>query len=76
VQQEIWPQGWPHEAPETPLTVAHVEQVMRSHSACRPDECARKAAAIRTMTRAGQPTPDPPADPRIPAYPGYPHTAT
>lgn len=51
--REIWPAGWPHEAPERPFSVIEARHALRRHRPCNPDRCARKAAASRTLRAAG-----------------------
>lgn len=55
----MWPTGWPHEAPEDPLSVSEAHQTMQRHKGCRTDGCPRKAAALRTLVVAGRVVPDP-----------------
>jgi hypothetical protein len=54
-----WPTGWPHEAPDRPLTVTEAHQAMQAHRGCRADQCPRKAAARQTLIAAGHMKPDP-----------------
>ncbi|MEU2014042.1 hypothetical protein, partial [Nocardia sp. NPDC019302] len=54
----LWPTGWPHEAPEQPLSVSEAHQTMQRHRECRADQCPRKAAARRTLIEAGRMKPD------------------
>ncbi|WP_216917877.1 hypothetical protein [Nocardia noduli] len=51
--REVWPSGWPHEAPERPFGVIEARQALRRHRPCHPDRCARKAAASRALRAAG-----------------------
>ncbi|MER7452068.1 hypothetical protein [Nocardia beijingensis] len=60
----LWPAGWPHEAPETPLSVTEAHQTMQRHRACRADQCPRKAAARQTLIDAGRMKPDTSREPR------------
>lgn len=55
---ELWPKGWPHEAPDRPLSVREAHATMQRHRECRADECPRKAAARRTLIDAGRMKPD------------------
>ncbi|MFD0361904.1 hypothetical protein ACFQZZ_10665 [Nocardia sp. GCM10030253] len=50
---EVWPAGWPHEAPELPFTVAEAGRVLQRHRQCHIDRCARKSAAFRILLAAG-----------------------
>lgn len=50
----LWPDGWPHEAPDRPLTVPDAHKTMQRHRGCRVDECPRKQAAWRTLIDAGR----------------------
>ncbi|WP_433717401.1 hypothetical protein ACQP2U_43480 (plasmid) [Nocardia sp. CA-084685] len=59
---EMWPLGWPHEAPETPFSVDAAHAVMQQHRHCGLDRCARKRAAFRVLVQAGHAVPDPRAD--------------
>lgn len=54
----LWPLGWPHEAPEEPLTVAEAHLTMQRHCSCQREKCPRKAAAYQTLVEAGRLTPD------------------
>jgi hypothetical protein len=54
----LWPTGWPHEAPEHPLSVSEAHQTMQRHRECRADQCPRKAAARQTLIDAGRMKPD------------------
>jgi hypothetical protein len=62
LRPEMWPVGWPHEAPEAPFTVAGAHAVMQQHRRCGLDRCARKRAALRVLVQAGRVVPDPRAD--------------
>ena len=59
---EMWPLGWPHEAPDEPFTVDRAHTVMQQHRRCGLDGCARKRAAFRVLIEAGHAVPDPRAD--------------
>lgn len=48
-----WPCGWPHDAPDQPLTLLQAHQAMQSHRECSIKECARKAAAFDALIGAG-----------------------
>ncbi|MFD8244590.1 MULTISPECIES: hypothetical protein [Nocardia] len=54
----LWPTGWPHEAPEHPLSVPEAHATMQRHRGCRADGCPRKAAARQTLIDAGRMVPD------------------
>lgn len=54
----LWPVGWPHEAPEQPLSVPEAHKAMQNHHECRADECPRKAAAREALIAAGRMRPD------------------
>ncbi|MFE9323951.1 hypothetical protein ACIHDR_21605 [Nocardia sp. NPDC052278] len=54
----FWPSGWPHDAPEVPLSVNEAHMTMQRHRGCRADECPRKAAARQTLISAGRMKPD------------------
>ncbi|MEU2039131.1 hypothetical protein [Nocardia niwae] len=60
----LWPTGWPHEAPETPLSVTEAHLTMQRHRTCRADQCPRKAAARQTLIDAGRMKPDTSREPR------------
>jgi hypothetical protein len=53
---EVWPQGWPHEAPDKPLSPEQAHQILHSpeHYDCRTDTCARKAAAFDVIDKASR----------------------
>ncbi|MGW4371745.1 hypothetical protein ACWEKT_39625 [Nocardia takedensis] len=57
-QAAVLPAGWPHEAPERPLSVSEAHQATQRHIACHIDTCPRKAAAWRTLVEAGKVAPD------------------
>ncbi|MGQ4597071.1 hypothetical protein [Nocardia sp. R6R-6] len=52
------PTGWPHEAPEHPLSVPEAHATMQRHRGCRADGCPRKAAARQALIDAGRMVPD------------------
>ncbi|MCM6772759.1 hypothetical protein NDR87_06145 [Nocardia sp. CDC159] len=54
----LFPNGWPHEAPDHPLSVPEAHQTMQRHRECRTDECPRKAAAWTTLVDSGKVKPD------------------
>ncbi|MEU2035565.1 hypothetical protein [Nocardia amamiensis] len=54
----LWPQGWPHEAPDHPLSVPEAHATMQRHRECRVQDCPRKAAARQTLIEAGRMRPD------------------
>ncbi|KZM68410.1 hypothetical protein AWN90_11045 [Nocardia terpenica] len=54
----LWPNGWPHEAPDHPLSVTEAHKTMQRHRGCRADGCPRKAAAWRTLIAAKKVKPD------------------
>lgn len=54
----MWATGWPHEAPDRPLSNAEAHQAMQRHRGCDPSWCGRKAAAIRTLCENGKLVPD------------------
>lgn len=49
----FWPANWPHEAPETPLTIDEAHAVLRGHVNCTADMCERKRAACETLSSTG-----------------------
>lgn len=53
--RDVWPTGWPHEAPDRPFTLFEARQAMRRHRPCQAERCARKAAAARALRAAGYP---------------------
>ncbi|MCM6774234.1 hypothetical protein NDR87_12200 [Nocardia sp. CDC159] len=57
-QSSIWPHGWPHEAPEQPLSVSEAHRTMQRHRGCLREECPRKQAAYQTLVEAGRIRPD------------------
>ena len=54
----VWPIGWPHEAPEGPMSVNEAHAAMQRHRSCRRDECPRKRAAYQALVEAGRIRPD------------------
>ncbi|MBF6296452.1 hypothetical protein IU459_02720 [Nocardia amamiensis] len=54
----LWPQGWPHEAPDHPLSVPEAHATMQRHRGCRVQDCPRKTAARQTLIAAGRMKPD------------------
>lgn len=60
----LWPTGWPHEAPDHPLSVPEAHQTMQGHRQCRADQCPRKAAARQVLIDAGRMKPDTSREPR------------
>ncbi|MFF0487870.1 hypothetical protein ACWDSJ_19430 [Nocardia sp. NPDC003482] len=54
----VWPLGWPHEAPEEPLSVNEAHLTMQRHRGCLREECPRKRAAYQTLVEAGRIRPD------------------
>ncbi|BCK56751.1 hypothetical protein NWFMUON74_45230 [Nocardia wallacei] len=54
----LWPNGWPHETPDHPLSVHEAQKIMQRHRGCSTDECPRKAAAWQTLVEAGKIKPD------------------
>ncbi|WP_330228211.1 hypothetical protein OHA40_18715 [Nocardia sp. NBC_00508] len=54
----LWPIGWPHEAPDHPLSVSEAHWTMQRHRGCHVDECPRKAAARQALIDAGRIVPD------------------
>lgn len=57
-QSMIWPVGWPHEAPEQPLSKVGAQQVMQTHRTCTVEGCPRKAAAFQALCAGGHIVPD------------------
>lgn len=47
----IWAPGWPHDAPDEPLTVTGALMAMKLHAGC-PNRCARKTAAAQALRDA------------------------
>ncbi len=54
----VWPIGWPHEAPDEPMSVSDAHLAMQRHRSCRREECPRKRAAYHTLVAAGRLKPD------------------
>ena len=54
----MWPDGWPHEAPDHRLSVLEAHRAMQRHRDCLIDECPRKRAAWNTLIEAGKVRPD------------------
>lgn len=56
---DLWPQDWPHEAPEKEFTLEQARRVLQGyHRRCRVDSCPRKRAAMQAQYRAGKLQPD------------------
>lgn len=49
MEPDVWPTGWPHEAPETPFSVAQAQLTMRRHRECNRGTCPRKSAAWQVL---------------------------
>ena len=56
--REWWPSAGIHSALDTPFDVAEAHRNMQLHLSCRPDECPRKAMAVRILEGAGRLTAD------------------
>lgn len=54
----LWPFGFPHDAPDKPLTVLDAQKTMQRHRGCRREDCPRKSAAWLTLVEAGRIKPD------------------
>jgi hypothetical protein len=54
----LWPNGWPHEPPDHPLSVPEAHQTMQQHRDCLREDCLRKNAAYNTLVAAGHIEPD------------------
>lgn len=54
----VLPHGWPHEAPEQPMSVFEAHKSMQNHRRCRAEQCPRKAAAEAVLIAAGRMRPD------------------
>lgn len=54
----MWPNGWPHEAPDEPLSILDAQKTMQRHRGCRREDCPRKNAAWYTLVEAGRIKPD------------------
>ncbi|WP_280268955.1 hypothetical protein [Nocardia wallacei] len=54
----VWPIGWPHEAPDEPMSVSDAHLAMQRHRGCRREECPRKRAAYQTLVDEGRLKPD------------------
>ncbi|MBF6333460.1 hypothetical protein [Nocardia transvalensis] len=54
----LWPTGWPHEAPDRPLSVPEAQKTMQRHRDCLKENCPRKKSAWRTLVEAGKIKPD------------------
>jgi hypothetical protein len=54
----MWATGWPHEAPDHPLSAVEAHQIWRRHAACPIDCCQRKAAAVEFLIGDGRIVPD------------------
>ncbi|ATL66788.1 hypothetical protein [Nocardia terpenica] len=47
----VWPNGFPHDAPDEPFTVTGALMALQRHGSC-PDSCARKTAAAQALRDA------------------------
>ncbi|WP_280371212.1 hypothetical protein [Nocardia wallacei] len=54
----VWPQGWPHEAPDEPMTITEAHWTMQRHRSCDRGECPRKSMAYQLLVEAGRIRPD------------------
>ncbi|RDI53896.1 hypothetical protein [Nocardia mexicana] len=54
----VWPVGWPHEAPDRPMSVSDARHSMQRHRDCYREDCPRKRAAYQTLVDAGHIKPD------------------
>lgn len=54
LNRSMYVSGWPHEAPDQPLSVYEAHQAMRSHIDCTREACARKSAAHAVLVAAGR----------------------
>lgn len=52
------PTGWPHAAPDRPLSVEEAHATMQQHRGCRATECPRKETARQTLIDGGRMKPD------------------
>lgn len=59
VDVTLWTAGFPHDAPDEPLSVYEAQKTMQRHRACLRDECPRKQAAWQVLVDAGHLKPDP-----------------
>ncbi|MET8877355.1 hypothetical protein [Nocardia sp. NPDC004604] len=55
---KVWPDGYPHEAPDRPMAVLEAQLTMQRHRGCRVGECPPKTAAWRVLVEAGKIAPD------------------
>ncbi len=58
MDSSLWPTGWPHNAPDKPLSIPEAHQTMQRHRPCDRTECGRKQAAWTVLVRAGRIKPD------------------
>lgn len=54
----IWPDGWPHEEPDQPLSITEAHHAMQRHRACLREECDHKRSAWDILVAAGRIMPD------------------
>lgn len=59
MNSEVWPVGYPHDAPDRPMMLPEAQMTMQRHRACRVGECPRKTAAWRLLVEAGRINPTP-----------------
>lgn len=52
---DLWPLGWPHEAPEMPFTVEQAHRVWQQHM---NHDCPRLNAALEVLRASGKLVPD------------------
>lgn len=58
VDDGLWPNGWPHDAPQHRLGVYESHTIMQQHRGCRAEECPRKHAARQLLIEANRMKPD------------------
>ncbi|MCP2319597.1 hypothetical protein APR12_004966 [Nocardia amikacinitolerans] len=55
---DVWPVGFPHDAPDHRMSQLEAQMTMQRHRTCLVNECPRKTAAWRVLVDAGRITPD------------------
>lgn len=58
IDATVWAPGWPHEAPDHPMSVKDAHLAMQRHYGCDRGDCPRKAVAWQTLVEAGRIRPD------------------
>lgn len=58
IDPTLWPDNWPHDVPDHPMTVTEAHYAMQRHRGCDRGECPRKSIAYHILVEAGKIKPD------------------